>query len=167
MLNTARNASIKLKKRWLNGSYYGVVFVIALGVFFADVLIKYIIRCHFYIYQSLPVIKNIFHLTFVVNKGAAFGLFPTKGYFLVFWSILLIIIFFVAFKSAAKKSILARISLGLILGGALSNLADRVFLGYVVDYLDFRMWPVFNLSDAAITTGTLLFIVQAFKKRNG
>jgi signal peptidase II len=56
------------------------------------------------------------------------------------------------------------VSCGLILGGAISNLCDRITLGYVVDYFDFRVWPVFNISDSCITTGTGLLLIDSFKK---
>jgi signal peptidase II len=64
-----------------------------------------------------------------------------------------------------KQGFLMKLSYGLILGGALSNLLDRVIYGYVIDYIDIRIWPVFNLSDTAITTGVFLIFLSSFRFR--
>ena len=115
--------------------------------------------------KSSPVIENIFHLTLVKNRGAAFGLLP--GYFPLLLIISLFTIFLILFFHFTKKikGRLAEVSFGLILGGALGNLLDRLIHGAVIDFLDFRIWPVFNLADSAITIGVILLAWVYFKER--
>ncbi len=136
---------------------------IAVAVFVADFLIKTRLLQNFS-QGSLPVIKNIFHITLVTNKGAAFGILQGKTELLISIGIVFIIIFFLIAKKDIKKSLTLAIAFGLILGGAASNLYDRIFLGFVVDYLDFRIWPVFNLSDTSICIGVGLIILSSFRK---
>ena len=131
---------------------------IAILILCVDQLTKFIIHKNLLLNQSFPVIKGIFHLTLIHNRGAAFGILKNQIPLFVFTSILsVILIYFYLRKDKHKKLSITTLSLSLILGGALGNLIDRIFLGYVVDFLDFRVWPVFNLADSAITMGAILF----------
>jgi len=115
--------------------------------------------------ESIPVIKSIFHITYVENTGIAFGLFPQgRPLFIV---ISLIIILGIIFFERRKviKSLKERVCLGLILGGALGNLVDRLRFGFVIDFLDFRIWPVFNLADSGVCIGGILMVFFLLKKR--
>jgi signal peptidase II len=107
--------------------------------------------------QSYPIIDNIFHLTYVRNKGAAFGLFENYTYIFIIFSVTVIIILLI-FLNKKSKNIWLELSSGLIIGGAVGNLIDRVRLGFVIDYLDFKVWPVFNLADITIVVGTFIFV---------
>ena len=142
----------------------GLVWSIAAVVFCLDLITKTYLRTNF-LYVSIPVIKNIFHITVIENTGAAFGILQGRTNFLIYIGLIFLLLFFVILKKENKKGLLFLISCGLILGGALSNLEDRIFLGYVVDYLDFRVWPVFNLSDTCITIGAGLLMLQSFRKK--
>ncbi len=135
-----------------------------MGVFLADYFIKGYLHSIFP-FQSIPVIKNIFHITLVFNRGAAFGILQKNSVFLIYIGIIFILIFLFLIKHEKIKSRLFLIAAGLILGGALSNLGDRLFLGYVVDYIDLRIWPVFNLSDSCITVGAGLLLWDSFRRR--
>lgn len=141
---------------------YGVVCILAASVFTADFFIKNYIRTQ--VASSIPLVKNIFHITPVLNKGAAFGIMQGQTGFLIYVGIVFIIFFLAGIARGRNKDFLFLVSSGLILGGALSNLYDRIFLGYVVDYIDLRIWPVFNLSDTAITVGVFLLLIHSFKK---
>jgi len=123
-----------------------------------DQLTKLIACRSLYLHQSIPVITNIFHITLVHNRGAAFGLMRNQVPLLIFTTFIAIWLIYVNLKNSpgGKKLSLYRISLGLVLAGALGNLIDRVFCGYVIDFLDFRIWPVFNVADSAITVGAIL-----------
>ena len=105
--------------------------------------------------QSIPVLPGMIHLTHVRNAGAAFGMLAGR-----IWILSVATIFLVAFLlwlhhfSIYRKFILSS-SLGLIIGGALGNLADRILLGFVVDFVDLRIWPVFNVADVAIVAGAI------------
>jgi len=119
--------------------------------------------------QSIPVLGNFFRLTFIRNAGSAFGIFLGGGWFYLLASILAIILIFFYLRKMSAGHLWSRISLALILGGALGNLIDRVRYGMVIDFLDFGIdrlrWPVFNLADAAITVGVALFLLFMFQKK--
>lgn len=139
---------------------YGVVGLTAGFIFLADFIIKVYLRTHF-AHQSIPVFENIFHITVIFNTGAAFGILKGNTTLLTYLGILFIGLFIFFIKQEEKKSIIFLISCGLILGGALSNLYDRIFLGFVVDYIDLRIWPVFNLADSAISVGVAILLVRS------
>lgn len=141
----------------------GFAGIIAAAVFLADLIVKTYLRLNFS-HSSIPLIENIFHITVVFNKGAAFGILQGQTTFLIITSLIFIILFFFLLKDEGKKGPLHVCAFGLILGGAASNLCDRIFLGFVVDYLDFRIWPVFNISDSCISIGVGILIFQSFKK---
>lgn len=138
--------------------------VIATVVFLTDFFLKGYLRAKFP-FHSIPVIKNIFHITLVFNRGAAFGILQKSTTFLIYAGIVFILLFFILMKKEKKKSTLFLIACGLIIGGAFSNLWDRLYLGYVVDYIDFRVWPVFNISDSCITIGAGLLFWESYQGR--
>jgi len=131
-------------------------------VFLADFFVKGYLNSQFS-FQSIPIIKNIFHITLVHNQGAAFGILQKSSTFLIYVSIAFIFLFLFFMKKENKKTTFFLISGGLILGGALSNLWDRLYLGYVVDYIDLRVWPVFNISDSCITTGAIFLLWDSYR----
>jgi len=139
---------------------YGVAGITSLIIFFSDFFIKNYLKNNF-AYQSIPVIKNILNITVVFNKGAAFGVLKGYSNILVYAGIVFIIMLIVTIKKNARKSMLSMVILGLIMGGAFSNMFDRVVYGFVVDYLDFRIWPVFNLSDTCISIGVGILLLQS------
>ncbi len=132
-----------------------------------DQLTKFLASKNLELNNPLPIIKGVFNLTLVYNRGAAFGIFKNQFYFFILSSIAAVILIYSVLKKN-KRNNLYTFSLSLILGGALGNLIDRIFLGYVVDFLDFRIWPVFNFADSAITLGALLLGWQIFitEKKN-
>ena len=134
-------------------------------MFLLDFFVKNYIKDNFYLFP-LPVIQDFFHITLVFNKGAAFGILSGFSEILIYSSAACIILFIFLFRNEVKRSLYAQISLGFIVGGALSNLIDRIRFGYVIDYLDFRVWPVFNISDAFITLGAAIFFIDSFRRKN-
>ncbi|MCL4424428.1 MAG: signal peptidase II, partial [Firmicutes bacterium] len=117
---------------------------------------KILVEHRMYPGESIPVISGIFHLTFVRNPGAAFGLLAEqRGLFLV-TSTVIIVLILVFIRRLDELGWLYRLVFGLVLGGAAGNLYDRLLTGRVVDFLDFRVWPVFNLADSAIVIAALL-----------
>lgn len=129
----------------------------ALVVFFSDQVSKLHISHRLSLNQSIPVIKGIFHISLVHNCGVAFGLFKNRNFFFIILSLIAVLyILGYLFVNKRQNGLTKRIALGLILGGASGNLADRLRLGYIVDFLDFRVWPVFNIADSAITVGIVL-----------
>lgn len=114
--------------------------------------------------QSISVVKNIFHLTLVHNTGAGFGLFKDSTSLLI-WFAIIVTGFILYMYDKIPKEKPVQISVALILGGIIGNLIDRIRLGYVLDFLDFRIWPAFNIADSAITIGTIILIIYLIKKK--
>ncbi|MGI6576207.1 MAG: signal peptidase II [bacterium] len=118
--------------------------------------------------ESIPLLPGIFHLTYVQNTGAAFGIM--KGKTLFFVIITAVVVGFVLYiiPQITKGQLQLRLAMGLLLGGAVGNLIDRVRFGYVIDFFDFRIWPVFNIADSAVVVGVaLLFWFILFKQLEG
>jgi len=141
------------------------VYLITLILLSVDQFSKYIIRQKMSLAESIPIIKSVFHITYVENRGIAFGLFPQGGSLFIVISLIIIlgIIFFE--RKKVIKSLKERFCLGLILGGALGNLIDRLRFGFVIDFLDFRIWPVFNLADSGVCIGGILMVFFLLRKR--
>ena len=133
----------------------------------ADQLTKSLVAASFMPGESLPLVPRVLHLTYVQNTGAAFGLF--KGQHALFIVLSLVVIVWIAREFLTKRPASRAVAWGyaLVLGGAAGNLIDRVRLGYVVDFLDLRVWPVFNVGDSAITIGVALLVWRALKKVPG
>ena len=118
--------------------------------------------------ESLPIIYKVMHMTLVHNTGIAFGLF--KGQDFVFIVVPIIAIILLAYNiyyykyNNEKLSRLYIIAISLILGGAIGNLVDRIAYGYVIDFIDFRVWPVFNIADSAITIGAVIIALNCFSQ---
>ncbi len=116
--------------------------------------------------ESIRLIPGLFHITLVLNSGVAFGLFKGKGLFFTVTSALVMAFICLYIWRTGCKDLLTLTALGLILGGAAGNLIDRVLFGYVIDFLDFRIWPVFNIADASITIGAFILAIRLiFDKR--
>lgn len=110
---------------------------------------------------TLPVIQDVFHLTYLENRGAAFNMLDGKRFFLVILTgLVLLFIIFVILSDKIKRPFLLW-SLSLIIGGGIGNLVDRIFRGFVVDYLDFRVinFAVFNFADCCVVVGTVLVLI--------
>ena len=110
--------------------------------------------------QPVRILGDFLRLTLVHNSGAAFGLFPGSRLPFILISVLAIAVVLYLFARDAYRSLLNRLLLGCILGGALGNLVDRVRWGQVVDFIDVGWatvrWPVFNVADSAVTLGVIL-----------
>ena len=139
-----------------------IVIIVAL-----DQWSKWAIKTSFQLYESKPVIQDVFHFTYVTNDGMAFGLsFPGGKHILLVMTILLTG-FIVGFLWKEKDGHpLVKYGLALILSGAIGNLIDRLLYGKVVDFLDVMIgnfhWYIFNVADSAVTVGMVLFIIHSF-----
>jgi len=128
-------------------------------VFLLDQLSKLWVAIAYQPGQSLPLIRKILHLTYVQNRGASFGLFQGQRGFLLLVGLAVIgLVFYFHLKIKSRGFL--QIPLGLIWGGSLGNLCDRLLRHYVVDFIDFRFWPVFNLADTMINIGVFLIILN-------
>ncbi len=124
----------------------------------ADQVTKLFVVCFFTPGESRAVIPPVFYLTYVQNIGAAFGLFKGQQWLFLACSIVVSGWIIRELIRQEKLAALTAASYALVLGGAAGNLIDRVRLGFVIDFLDFRVWPVFNIGDSAITVGIALLI---------
>jgi signal peptidase II len=128
----------------------------------ADQLTKVLIRSHLAVGESLPV-TGWLSLTHASNTGAAFGIFQGQSFpltmvGLVGICVLLLYAFFLYRRLPFLNNTLSEVALGLILGGTIGNLIDRLRLGYVTDFIDFHFWPAFNVADSAIVVGAIMFV---------
>lgn len=138
-------------------------FVVILATFIMDQVSKAAVQSLMFLGESIPVAPPFFYLTYIMNPGAAFGLLADQTPLFITVGVLLAIGVLVVYRKIPPEKILIRYGLGFILGGALGNLADRLRYGRVVDFLDFRVWPVFNLADTAIFIGVCLLVRELLK----
>jgi len=133
--------------------------VLALIILSIDQYTKHLIRSSLHLYEvanPILALSHLFNLTFVKNTGAAFGLFPNGSTLFVIIAVVVTAGIALYFRHIPRGEWLLKISLAMQFGGAMGNLLDRVRLGYVVDFVDFHMWPVFNFADTFIVVGVLL-----------
>ena len=133
-----------------------------------DQIIKLIIKFNMKVEDTIMIIPNFFNIEYLQNTGAAFSSFEGMRYILIIISLLIFILLIKFIKKNEMLRSLEIVSLGLILGGLVGNLIDRVFYGYVIDYLAFTIFgysfAVFNLADSFIVIGVILIIVDIIKK---
>lgn len=139
------------------------VALLSLVFFSSDFFLKNFLLFKLPLNRPKPLIDNLVFLRLVYNRGAAFGILKGKTDFLVLIGIIFIIILIIWIVKS-RFTLLEKIFLSMILGGALSNLYDRIFLGAVIDYIDLKFWPVFNLSDSFISAGCLFFLMQYLRE---
>lgn len=126
-----------------------------------DQITKIWVQANMDLLESIPVIKGFFHITYILNPNSAFGLLKLPNTVFIFIIILVILIMvFLLRKKINKKDKLIFFSLVFILGGSLGNMIDRIRVGSVIDFLDFRIWPIFNIADSAINIGLFLLIIH-------
>ncbi|MEG1428456.1 MAG: signal peptidase II [Hydrogenoanaerobacterium sp.] len=111
--------------------------------------------------DTIPIIENVLHLTYVENRGAAFGIMQDKKWFLLILTSIIAIGAIILLISNKLKSRLAVASVALIVAGGIGNLIDRIARGFVVDYIDFRLinFAVFNFADCCVVIGTSLLAI--------
>ncbi|MDJ0674282.1 MAG: signal peptidase II [Calothrix sp. MO_167.B42] len=147
--------------RWKNRFFWITAFV----TFFLDQLTKYLVVKNFNLKETLPIISGVFHFTYVTNTGAAFSLFTGQVGWLRWLSLGVSLALIVLACFAPTLHFWQWLGYGCILGGAMGNGIDRFVLGYVVDFLDFRLinFPVFNLADVFINIGIVSLLIATFK----
>ncbi len=142
---------------------------IALVIFFLDQLTKYLVLQHIPLGESwsfFPALARLFRFTHITNTGAAFGMFPQLGVAFMIVAIIVIIAIVLFYHHLPIANPWIRLSLGLQLGGALGNLADRLNYGHVVDFVDIGFWPIFNLADLSIVGGVAILAYHLWREDN-
>lgn len=129
-----------------------------------DQLVKYLVRTHMELGQSIALLPGIFHLTYIENPGAAFGILANQRLLFLLLTAAITGIMFYLYLHLKHKRSLPAFSLGLVISGALGNFIDRFLRGTVTDMFDFRIWPIFNVADICICVGlALLCFLLIFK----
>lgn len=156
-----------MKQGFLRGGQALAFWLTALFTLAADQVSKYLVQLYLEEGQTVPLIPHVFHLTYIRNPGAAFGILAHKTGIFVMVALVVVVGVLWASRRFEKEGFLLRFSLGLVMGGALGNLLDRLRYGLVVDFLDFRIWPVFNLADTGIVVGTFFLLLVLWRKEAG
>ena len=134
--------------------------VLGLIVFAVDQFIKRLVEGSMILNESRPVVDGVLHFTYIENSGGAFGLLAGSQLLLMLGSaVALGVVAWMLLVQPPSRAMAT--GGGLVLGGAAGNLLDRVSSGGVTDYLDLRVWPIFNLADVAIVCGVALLVVNA------
>lgn len=140
-----------------------MVFLIAILVVVADQLTKWLVLNHLAEGQGIDIIPGIFSLTHIENRGAAFGVLEGNiALFVLLTAIIIGVVYY--FYKKQEKNLILTWAVGLIFGGAVGNLIDRLVKHSVTDMFNFHIWPVFNIADIAVCVGCALLCVYIFKE---
>ena len=132
--------------------------IVALLVVIFDQLTKYYVVENFYLGESVSVIENIFHWTYILNPGAAFGMLEGSRWFFVVIAVGVLGGIWYMKDEINEGGWMMQYGAALFGGGAIGNLIDRARSGLVIDFFDFRIWPVFNVADIAICVGVAMIL---------
>ena len=136
-------------------------YLISFLVLLIDQALKFLVRGQMTLGQSLSLFRYL-KLTYVRNTGAAFSIFVGFSPYLALVGAVIVVAILYFYHRTKPQDLWLRIGLALVLGGSLGNLADRIFHGYVIDYIDVTVWPVFNFADAMINVGVALIALRLF-----
>ncbi len=141
-------------------------------VIISDQFTKRYIASVFQLYESKEVIPNFFHITYILNKGAAFGFLSGSDsslvtpFFIIITLVAGVVLFWMFFKAPPENWVFL-VGLSLLLSGAIGNFIDRVLMGEVIDFIDVHWfeyhWPTFNIADSAISIGVFLLLIDILK----
>jgi len=141
----------------------GLFFLTAVLILAADAVTKWLVVTNMQMYESHNIVGDYIRLTYIHNSGAAFGMFQGSRWPLVIVSLAAIsVVTGIALRTGTRRA--TALTLGLILGGAVGNLVDRLRLGEVIDFINVGIgphrWPVFNVADSAVTVGVVFLAIQ-------
>lgn len=117
--------------------------------------------------QSIPLIPNVFHLTYILNKGAAFGILANQRLFFLCIVMVLLAVLWYFRQYILTGDVFTKLGTTLLVSGALGNAWDRYHIGAVVDFFDFRIWPIFNVADIGICVGVALLAIHVWRSPQG
>jgi signal peptidase II len=140
----------------------GLALALALFIFLADRVLKELVESSMRLGDSIPMVPGILHLTYIKNDGGAFGILGGQGSILLLGSVVAVAFVLWMLLEGPPARLMA-LGCGLILGGAAGNLLDRLTAGEVTDYVDLRVWPVFNAADAAIVLGVAALLLATLR----
>ena len=142
---------------------------ISIAVILLDQLSKILITSHFSLYEQKTLIEGVLSFTYIQNRGAAFGIFSGARVFFIVITVLAFVLGYVYFKKHPMKNIFEKLAISFIAGGAVGNLIDRAFLGYVRDFIsaDFIDFPIFNVADCFVCIGAAIYILCILLENEG
>ena len=133
--------------------------LIGMALVIIDQTIKYMVNTNMILGQSYPLIEDFLYITYVKNTGIAFGLFKNNNIFMIILISIIILIVLYFYNKEKNKVFSLNIAITLLISGAVGNLVDRIYYGFIVDYIDFTFWPAFNLADSLIVIGSITLAV--------
>lgn len=139
---------------------FGAIFLILIGI---DQLSKFYIENTMFIGESRPLIEGIFHITYVRNTGISFGLLADRTGIILIIQLFIILLLFYLKSQVFSNNFYINLFFVFVFAGAAGNILDRLIYGYVIDFFDFQIWPVFNFADIYIVLGVLGLILFIFK----
>ena len=131
------------------------LFFLILGL---DRFSKLFVKDNFFLGESVPVIPDFLHCTYILNKGAAFGILENNRYLFIGIAVIVLIIVCCFYKKILQEESFVQYAVALFVSGTFGNLIDRIIYGSVIDFIDFRFFPVFNVADMAISGGVFLIL---------
>jgi signal peptidase II len=143
------------RKKLMREMWFFLVAGVVIGL---DQLSKYLVRANMTLNQSIPE-HGFFRFTYGTNTGGVFGFFANQTFLITVAAVISVVVIILYSRHKMAQSMLVKVSLGMILGGSIGNLIDRVRFGAVTDFIDVGAWPVFNLADSAIDVGVVLLII--------
>lgn len=138
----------------------------AIVVLIADQLTKRFVLHSFFPNESRVAIPHVLWWTYVQNTHGAFGLFGDSAILLIVMALVVLGVFWIAFRDAARQSLTVRVAFGAIVGGAIGNIIDRIHYHFVVDFIDLRWWPVFNIADSCISIGVIALVLVSLRSES-
>lgn len=144
-----------------------ILYAVAAGAYVLDRITKAWAEASLADRPPIEVISGVLHLTYTTNSGGAFGLGQSAPW--LFAAATIVVVGIIVVVSSRLTWVLTAVALGLVLGGALGNLTDRAIrgpglTGRVIDFVDVRVWPVFNVADSAVLIGAVLLAVSSFRR---
>ena len=142
--------------------------VVAILTLVIDQISKRVVMTSFRLGESwnpVAALERWVSLTYVTNTGVVFGLFPDHGIIFMVISVVVIVVIVLYYRHLPGDQWLIQTSLGLQLGGALGNLLDRLRYGHVIDFIDFKVWPVFNVADSSVFVGVVILAFHLLRDR--
>lgn len=144
-----------------------IIYSVACVLLMIDQVVKLLVRSNISLMDEIIVIPNFFSLYYIENTGAAFSIFSGAVVILIVFSLLVLAFLHFYMISDNTMSYLRKVGLGVIIGGIIGNLVDRILYGAVIDYLSFQFFgyhfPVFNIADIGITVGFLILVIDVFR----
>lgn len=128
------------------------------AILILDQAVKLYVEASYALGTSIPIIEDVFHFTYIQNPGAAFSMLEHQRWFFIGVNLILFCVVARYYRRISRENRWIRYGLALLFGGAMGNLIDRLRLGAVIDFFDFRIWPVFNIADIGICVGVAMMM---------